>query len=97
MKITTIKAVAATFVAATAVLSGLTSCKGRTMDNMEPTGDTVEVVIDNSAEEAMIKADSVILDQTYHPSQPRRPETQSPKDLPDHHYPSDNNPYERIR
>ncbi|MDE6537219.1 MAG: hypothetical protein K2M13_04190 [Muribaculaceae bacterium] len=97
MKITTIKAVAATFVAATAVLSGLTSCKGRTMDNMEPTGDTVEVVIDNSAAEAMIKADSVILDQTYHPSNPPRPETQSGGEKNVHPYSSDNILHERIR
>ncbi len=39
------KATAATFVAAVAVLLGLGSCKGRTMENMEPTGETVEVVI----------------------------------------------------
>ena len=41
------KATAATFVVAVAVLSGLTSCKGRTMDNMEPTGETIEVNIVN--------------------------------------------------
>lgn len=39
------RAVAATFVVATAMLLGMASCKGRTMENMEPTGDTVEVVI----------------------------------------------------
>lgn len=47
MKINLNKATAATFVAAVAVLSGLTSCKGRTMDNMEPTGETIEVNIEN--------------------------------------------------
>lgn len=26
--------------------TGLTGCKGRTTDNVEPTGDTIEVVID---------------------------------------------------
>ena len=28
-----------------AAVSALTSCKGRTVHNMEPTGDTIEVVI----------------------------------------------------
>ncbi len=41
-------AVAATIV----VFSGLVSCKGRTMKNMEPTGDTVEVIIDRAADDA---------------------------------------------
>ena len=27
------------------VATGVTGCKGRTADNMEPTGDTIEVVI----------------------------------------------------
>lgn len=39
----------ATLTAASALLAGValfTSCKGRTMDNMEPTGDTVEVVVE---------------------------------------------------
>ncbi|MDE5869209.1 MAG: hypothetical protein K2H18_03165 [Muribaculaceae bacterium] len=40
------KVTAATVVAAVAVLICLGSCKGRTTENVEPTGDTVEVVID---------------------------------------------------
>ncbi|MCM1369234.1 MAG: hypothetical protein NC204_02560 [Candidatus Amulumruptor caecigallinarius] len=41
------KAIAAASVATIALLSmPLASCKGRTMENMEPTGDTVEVVIE---------------------------------------------------
>jgi hypothetical protein len=38
-----------------------TACKGRTMENMEPTGDTVEVVIDTTAEAPMeLPVDSII-------------------------------------
>ena len=47
MRIYNIKAVVATTVVATAMLIGLGSCKGRTMENMEPTGETIEVVIEN--------------------------------------------------
>lgn len=36
---------AAAFTAVVLLLTGATSCKGRTMQNMEPTGDTVEVDI----------------------------------------------------
>ena len=35
----------ATIVAFLALVAALASCKGRKMDNMEPSGDTVEVVI----------------------------------------------------
>lgn len=38
-----------------------TACKGRTMENMEPTGDTVEVVIDTTAEAPVeLPVDSII-------------------------------------
>lgn len=37
---------------AVALLLLLTGCKGRTMENMEPTGDTVEVHIVPNAESA---------------------------------------------
>ena len=33
-------------VAIVAITVALTGCKGRTMENVEPTGDTVEVVLD---------------------------------------------------
>lgn len=38
-------------VAAPLLISCLVSCKGRTMENMEPTGDTVEVVIEQPVED----------------------------------------------
>lgn len=38
-------------VAAPVLISCLTSCKGRTMENMEPTGDTVEVVIEQPVDD----------------------------------------------
>lgn len=42
------KAIAATMLAAIALsLTALTSCEGRKMSNMTPTGDTVEVVIEH--------------------------------------------------
>ncbi len=43
------KSAKTTFVAASALLVGValfSSCKGRTMENMEPTGDTVEVAVE---------------------------------------------------
>ena len=40
------KATATAFVVAVAMLISLGSCKGRTMDNMEPTGETIEVVVE---------------------------------------------------
>lgn len=44
------KAIVAVSAAAVALLFFLLpSCKGRTMENMEPTGETVEVVIDSVA------------------------------------------------
>lgn len=39
------KATATAFAVAVAMLVSMGSCKGRTMDNMEPTGETIEVVI----------------------------------------------------
>ena len=39
------KSVAATGVVAALLMIGFSGCKGRTMENMEPTGDTVEVSI----------------------------------------------------
>ncbi len=45
MKINSKKGIAAKIFVAIAILGGLSSCKGRTMENMEPTGDTVEVEI----------------------------------------------------
>ncbi|MGM9816089.1 MAG: hypothetical protein ACI304_03400 [Lepagella sp.] len=45
------KAIAATMFAAIALLSTmLTSCEGRKMSNMTPTGDTVEVEIEHPQE-----------------------------------------------
>lgn len=38
---------------------GMSSCKGRTMENMEPTGDTVEVTIDYP-DAALERPDSVL-------------------------------------
>lgn len=47
-------------VTALAICFGTSSCKGRTMENMEPTGDTVEVIPDTlSAPFAIEKPDSV--------------------------------------
>lgn len=39
---------------AIAILALLPACKGRTMENMEPTGDTVEVNIDRPEETAPV-------------------------------------------
>ena len=46
MAVTAMKVVVIAFFALAA-----TACKGRTMENMEPTGDTVEVVIDTPVDE----------------------------------------------
>ena len=46
MKKLNIKAIAATFVATVALLLSMSACKGRTLDNVQPTGDTVEVEIE---------------------------------------------------
>lgn len=51
MKNNSKRVIAAKIFVAVAVLAGLGSCKGRTMENMEPTGDTVEVEINISGEE----------------------------------------------
>ena len=48
MKKSYILTTAATLVATVVVLCSMSSCKKRTMENMEPTGDTVEVVIDGN-------------------------------------------------
>lgn len=53
---------AAIIVAAAVALVGLDSCKGRTINNVEPTGDTVEVVIDSSTVADSILTDSVAAD-----------------------------------
>lgn len=45
-------AVAGAKAAVIAILALLPACKGRTMENMEPTGDTVEVNIDRPEETA---------------------------------------------
>ncbi len=46
------KAIAATFVAAIAFPGILASCQGRKMSNMQPAGDTVEVVISSPDSES---------------------------------------------
>lgn len=46
MKKLNIKAIAATSVATVALLLSMSACKGRTLDNVQPTGDTVEVEIE---------------------------------------------------
>lgn len=46
MNIRNKKTIAVAAAMAMVIVSGLSSCKGRTMENMEPTGDTVEVVIE---------------------------------------------------
>lgn len=50
-------------VLAALALSILTSCKGRTMENMKPTGDTVEVnpTVTNS------DSDTIVVAETDHP------------------------------
>lgn len=56
-------AIAAASVATIVVFTSLPSCKGRKMSNMEPTGDTVEVVIqqtDATDSVAQAPSDSVI-------------------------------------
>lgn len=46
--------------AMTLVLISLTGCKGRTMENMTPTGDTVEIVPDTiAADDGVTVADTV--------------------------------------
>lgn len=57
MKKFSYKAAAATYVAATAMLIGMSACKGRTMDNVEPTGETIEVMIDNPSDQ--VSPDSI--------------------------------------
>lgn len=46
MKKSYILTTAVTLVTTVVVLCSMSSCKKRTMENMEPTGDTVEVVVD---------------------------------------------------
>lgn len=46
MKKLNIKAIAATSVATVALLLSMSACKGRTLDNVQPMGDTVEVEIE---------------------------------------------------
>lgn len=59
MKKMNIKAIAAAFVATVALSCIMTSCEGRKMSNMEPTGETVEVDVDVVPAEATV-ADSII-------------------------------------
>lgn len=59
MKIRLNKANAATAVVAFAMLIGISACKGRTMNNMEPTGETVEVIV-NAEDEDQTANDTVI-------------------------------------
>ena len=54
-----IKAIAATSVAAIAFSFILASCQGRTMNNMEPTGDTVEVNITSAEAVDTLPVDTV--------------------------------------
>lgn len=54
-----IKAIAATFVAAIAFSFGFASCQGRTMNNMEPSGDTVEVNVGTDVQTDTLPADTV--------------------------------------
>ncbi|MDE7412565.1 MAG: hypothetical protein K2N05_02070 [Muribaculaceae bacterium] len=55
-----IKATAATFVAAVAVVLGMVSCKGRTMRDVEPTGETIEVVVgEESIAPGVIETDTI--------------------------------------
>ncbi len=49
MKYKNILTIAATAVATIVVSIALPSCQGRTMENMKPTGETVEVVINEPA------------------------------------------------
>ncbi|MDE6717317.1 MAG: hypothetical protein K2J70_03905 [Muribaculaceae bacterium] len=78
MKKSEFYAVAATFVATTAVLSGLVSCKGRTMENMEPTGDTVEVTVNREAREEVMLPDSTGMKESSE-SRPESPEDRIPE------------------
>ena len=54
------KAAAATYVAAAAVLMSMGSCTGRTMENMEPVGETVEVAVEEV--NAVTMPDGIITD-----------------------------------
>lgn len=52
------KAIAATSIAAIAFAFTLASCQGRKMNNMQPTGDTVEVSISSPEADSTPVADS---------------------------------------
>lgn len=54
-----------TGVVAAILMLGLASCKGRTMENMEPTGDTVEVSIMNLQDHHLDTADRAADIQDY--------------------------------
>jgi len=53
------KTIAATGVVAVVLLSILGSCKGRRIDNMEPTGDTVDVVIETVTDSETVSGDTI--------------------------------------
>ncbi len=60
MKKMHIKATAATLVAAVAVVLIMGSCKGRTMRDVEPTGETIEVVIgEDSIAPGVVETDTI--------------------------------------
>lgn len=50
MGTTHLKTIAAAFAATIVASIGLCSCEGRKMSNMEPNGETVEVVVDTHAD-----------------------------------------------
>lgn len=58
MRILNIKTVVTASVVATVVCI-LASCKGRTMDNMEPTGETVDVVIETPADTVVSEVETI--------------------------------------
>lgn len=60
MKIFSLSTIAATTVATIVVSLSLVSCQGRKMSNMEPLGETVEVVIDRPDSTAVQPAGSEI-------------------------------------
>ena len=53
--------IAAAFAATILLSSGLAGCKGRTMENMEPLGETVEVDVPVAPSADTVAADTVVL------------------------------------
>lgn len=62
MKKYSFKAIAAALVATIVVSISLTSCEGRKMSNMQPTGETVEVIIERPEAEPQEGVASRIVD-----------------------------------